>query len=196
MLQQFSQALVLFLFLSLLTGFLYPLAVTGISQAAFPGQANGSLIDHRGTLIGSSLIGQAFSDPAYFWGRPSATAGSPYAAYDGQALTASSGSNLGPLSMVLVETVQGRIESYQSVDPGNPLPLPVDLVTASASGLDPHISQASAYYQVHRIAARRDLDEAAIRALIDRFIEKPWLGFIGEARVNVLLLNLALDEIQ
>ena len=196
MLHQLKPALILFAILTVLTGILYPLAVTGVAQVAFPNQANGSLIDRDGTLVGSALIGQDFSDPGYFWGRPSATSGSPYTPFDAQALTGSSGSNLGPLSQVLVDSVRGRVEALQAADPGNTALFPVDLVTASASGLDPHISVAAAYYQVPRVARLRGMAEADVTALVDRYIEGRSFGFLGEPRVYVLLLNLALDEIK
>ncbi len=196
MLKLLRQAFVLFLFLSLLTGILYPLALTGIAQAAFHERANGSIILQDGVPAGSALIGQAFTDRRYFWGRPSATAGSPYNAYDGQALTGSSGSNLGPLSKALVERVQARVYELHSADPGNRLPVPLDLVTTSASGLDPHISPEAAYYQVQRIASLRGLDAAVVKALVDEYIEYPLPYFLGSPHVNVLVLNLALDEIQ
>jgi K+-transporting ATPase ATPase C chain len=193
---QLRPALVLFALLTILTGILYPLAVTGIAQAAFPDQANGSLVDRGGTLVGSALIGQEFSDPRYFWSRPSATSASPYTPFDAQSLTGSAGSNLGPLSQVLADSVRGRVEALQAADPGNPLPVPVDLVTASASGLDPHISLAAAYYQVPRVARARGLSETDVFALVDRYTEGRMFGFLGEPRLNVLLLNLALDAIK
>lgn len=189
-------ALVLFALLTILTGILYPLTVTGIAQVAFPAQANGSLIDREGTLVGSALIGQDFSAPRYFWGRPSVTSGSPYTPFDPTALTGSSGSNLGPLSQTLVDTVQERVDALHAADPGNLLPIPVDLVTASASGLDPQISVAAAYYQIPRVARLRGLKESEIIALVDQYTEGRSFGFLGEPRVNVLLLNLALDEIK
>jgi K+-transporting ATPase ATPase C chain len=194
MFKLYRPVLVVFTFFAVLTGILYPLAITGISQVFFPNQANGSLIEYNGARVGSSLIGQAFSDPRYFWGRPSATAHSPYTAFDAKPLSSSAGSNLGPLSRELVETVQERIATLQALDPANPLPVPVDLVTASASGLDPHISPAAAHYQVDRIAALRGLDKADLIDLVDRFTKHPALGFLGQARVNVLRLNLALDN--
>ena len=196
MFHQLKPALILFALLVILTGIFYPLAVTGVAQVAFPNQANGSLIDRDGTLVGSALIGQDFSDPGYFWGRPSATSGSPYTPFDAQALTGSSGSNLGPLSQVLVDSVRGRVEALQAADPGNTALFPVDLVTASASGLDPHISVAAAYYQVPRVARLRGMAEADVTALVDRYIEGRSFGFLGEPRVDVLLLNLALNEIK
>jgi K+-transporting ATPase ATPase C chain len=196
MLRKLRPALVLFVLLTLLTGILYPLAVTAIAQAAFPAQANGSLVERDGIPVGSVLIGQAFSSPGYFWSRPSETAGAPYTPFDGRTLTGSAGSNLGPLSRALVDRVQERVDALQAVDPGNPLRVPVDLVTASASGLDPHISVAAAYYQIPRVARQRGMDEAAVAALVEQFIEQPTFGLLGEARVNVLLLNLALDAIK
>jgi K+-transporting ATPase ATPase C chain len=196
MLHQLRPALILFALMAILTGILYPLSVTGIAQVAFPAQANGSIIDESGDLVGSALIGQNFSDPRYFWGRPSATSGSPYTPFDAHALTGSSGSNFGPLSQMLVDAVLGRVEALQVADPGNRLPIPVDLVTASASGLDPHISVAAAYYQVPRVARLRGMAEADVTTLVDRYTEGRSFGFLGEPRVNVLLLNLALDEIK
>jgi len=180
-------ALVLFVVLSLLTGLLYPLLVTGVAQAVFPHQANGSLIQRDGKTVGSELIGQPFSQPGHFWSRPSATGPMAYNA------AASGGSNLGPSHPALAEAVQARIAALRAADPGNPLPVPVDLVTASASGLDPHISLAAARYQVTRVARVRSLAPEQVNALVDRHTEGAWLGFMGEARVNVLALNLALD---
>ena len=180
-------ALVLFLVLTLLTGVAYPLVVTGAAQALFPAQAAGSLIVRDGKLVGSALIGQNFSDPGHFWGRPSATGPMPYNA------AASGGSNLGPLNPALVAAVRGRIDALRAADAGNTLPVPVDLVTASASGLDPHISPAAARYQIARVAQARRLPADRVRALVDAQIEKPLLGLIGEPAVNVLKLNLALD---
>ena len=174
----------------LLTGLVYPLAVTGIAQLIFPYQANGSLVKRNGQVIGSELIGQSFTDPQYFWGRPSATTPFPYNA------AASSGSNLGPTNPALEQAVQARIEALQSADPGNDAPIPVDLVTASASGLDPHISVAAALYQVPRVALRRGLSEAQVRLLVEQYTQGPQFGLLGEPRVNVLMLNLALDGLQ
>jgi K+-transporting ATPase ATPase C chain len=188
-LKQLRPALVLFALLTLLTGFAYPLLVTGAAQVIFPQQAGGSLIESEGQVIGSELIGQAFdSHPAYFWGRPSAT-GPAYNA------AASSGSNYGPSSQALMEAVQARIAALQAADPENTAPIPVDLVTASASGLDPHISPAAASYQAGRVAAARGLELSQVQALIADYTENPTLGLLGEARVNVLLLNLALDDL-
>jgi potassium-transporting ATPase KdpC subunit len=196
MFHQLRPALILFALLAIITGIFYPLAATGIAQVAFPTDANGSIIDNNGVSVGSALIGQDFTTPQYFWGRPSATAGSPYNAFDPAALTGSSGSNLGPLSQTLVDTVRQRVEALHAVDPGNTLPIPVDLVTASASGLDPHISIAAAYYQVPRVARLRGMSQADVMALVDQYTEGRQFGFLGEPRVNVLMLNLALDEIK
>jgi potassium-transporting ATPase KdpC subunit len=175
---------------TLLTGLVYPLMVTGIAQLIFPYQANGSLIKRDERVNGSELIGQYFTDPKYFWGRPSATTPFPYNA------AASSGSNLGPTNPALEQAVQTRIKALKSVDPGNNLPIPVDLVTASASGLDPHISVAAALYQVSRVARERGLSDEQVLLLVEQFTEKRQLGFLGEARVNFLKLNLALDGLK
>lgn len=180
-------ALVLFLALTLLTGVAYPLLVTGAAQSLFPEQARGSLILQGGKAVGSALIGQNFSDARNFWGRPSATSPMPYNASN------SSGSNQGPLNPALTEAVSSRIAALRAADPGNPLPVPVDLVTASASGLDPHISPAAASYQVARVAKARGLATGKVQALVDQYTEKPLFGLLGEARVNVLKLNLALQ---
>jgi potassium-transporting ATPase KdpC subunit len=196
MLKQLKPALILFVLLTFVTGIFYPLTVTLISQAFFPYQANGSLIEKNGSLLGSDLIGQDFSSPQYFWGRPSATSGSPYNAFDKQALTGSSGSNLGPLSKLLVENVQKRVDILHKADPNNTLPIPVDLVTSAASGLDPDISLASANYQAARIARTRGISESQVHSLIDRYTEPRIFGFLGEPRVNVLKLNLALNGIE
>lgn len=179
--------LVLFVLLSALTGIVYPLAVTGVAQAVFPGQAAGSLVVRGGVPVGSTLIGQNFSDPKHFWGRPSATAPMAYNA------AASGGANQGPLNPALAEAVKGRVEALRAADPGNPAAVPVDLVTASASGLDPHISPAAARYQVARVARIRQLPLEAVERLIDAHTEAPLWGLLGEPRVNVLALNLALD---
>jgi K+-transporting ATPase ATPase C chain len=179
--------LVVFFVLSLLTGLAYPLVVTGLGQALYPTQAAGSLVLKDGKPVGSLLIGQAFSDPGHFWGRPSATG-----PYPNNAL-ASSGSNQGPLNPALVDAVKGRIQALRDADPGNTASVPVDLVTASASGLDPHISVAAAQYQVKRVAAARKLDVARVEPLIAQFTERPVLGLLGEPGVNVLRLNMALD---
>ncbi len=182
-------ALTLFVVLSLITGLLYPLAVTGVAQTAFPDQANGSLITQAGKAVGSELIGQSFTEPGHFWGRPSATAPMPYNA------SASGGSNLAPTNPALVDSVKTRIEALRAADPGNIRPVPVDLVTASASGLDPHISPAAADYQAARVAKARGLPVAQLQALVQQHTESPWLGLLGEPRVNVLALNLALDAL-
>lgn len=177
--------LVLFAAFTVLTGIVYPGAITGIAQIAFPGRANGSLVVHDGVVIGSTLIGQSFEDPAYFWGRPSATA-KPYDA------SASAGSNLGPLNPALADAVVSRIAVLRAADPtGTDVPVPIDLVTASGSGLDPHVSPAAAYYQVPRVARVRGIPEDDVRALVDAGIER---SFLAEPVVNVLELNLALDE--
>ncbi|HWU84944.1 MAG TPA: potassium-transporting ATPase subunit KdpC [Rhodocyclaceae bacterium] len=180
-------AISLFVLLSAVTGLLYPALVTGLAQAVFPQQAAGSLIEKDGTLIGSALIGQQFSSPQYFWGRPSATAPQPYNA------AASSGSNQGPLNPALQDAVKARAQALHDADPGNDRPIPADLLTASASGLDPHISPAAADYQIARVARARKLDPATVRALVEDNTEGRNFGFFGEPRVNVLELNLALD---
>ncbi|WPH13795.1 potassium-transporting ATPase subunit KdpC [Variovorax paradoxus] len=181
-------ALVLFALLGALTGLVYPLAVTGAAKALFPSQAAGSLVVQGGTAVGSSLIGQNFSDPKHFWGRPSATAPQPYNA------SASGGSNLGPLNPALADAVKARIEALRAADPGNAAPVPVDLVTASASGLDPDISPAAAQYQAARVARVRGLPPEQVNALVASHTQAPLWGLLGEPRVNVLALNLALDE--
>ncbi len=183
-------ALVLFVLLSLITGLAYPLLVTALGQALYPAQAAGSLIVKDGKPIGSRLIGQAFSDPGHFWGRPSATSPQPNNAL------ASGGSNLGPLNPALLDAVKARVQALHDADPGNTSPVPVDLVTASASGLDPHISLAAAHYQVQRVAAARKLGVAQVEVLIEPATERPLLGLLGEPGVNVLRLNLALDALQ
>jgi K+-transporting ATPase ATPase C chain len=181
-------ALVSLALLTLITGVAYPVVVTLIAQTVFPSQANGSLIvDKDGKVLGSRLIGQPFDDPKYFWGRPSATSPHPYNA------AASSGSNQGPTNPALTKAVQERVDALRAADPGNTAPVPVDLVTASASGLDPHISPAAALYQAPRVAKARNLDEAKVRALVAAHTQGRQLGFLGEPAVNVLTLNLALD---
>src|SRR6059036_2184479 len=187
MLAQVRPAVMVLALLTLVTGVAYPLVVTGIAQAVFPFQAQGSLIVKEGKVVGSALIGQPFDDPKYFWSRPSAT--SPFA--DNAA--ASSGSNLSPTNPDLIKAVQGRVEALRAADPGNTAPVPVDLVTASGSGLDPHISPAAALYQVNRVAKARRVDPASVRELVERHTEGRQFGFLGEPRVNVLALNLALD---
>jgi K+-transporting ATPase ATPase C chain len=179
-------AISLFVVLTAVTGVLYPLAVTGLAKAAFPGQAGGSLIVQNGKAVGSSLIGQSFSDPKYFWGRPSAT--SPMA-YNGQG---SAGSNLGPLNPALADAVKGRVDALRAADPGNPAAVPVDLVTTSASGLDPEISVAAAQYQAPRIARLRGLSPATLDDIIARHTQGRLFGLLGEPRVNVLDMNLDL----
>ena len=185
---QLKTAIVLLALLTLMTGVIYPLVVTVIAQVAFPAQANGSLIVKDGKAIGSELIGQPFDDPKYFWGRLSATGPFPYNA------AASAGSNYGPTNPVLIEMVQGRITALQAADPNNTRSIPVDLVTASGSGLDPHISPAAAEYQVARVARSRGLDESVVRQLVAQYTQGRDLGVLGEPRTNVLELNLALDE--
>ncbi|MGC1454056.1 MAG: potassium-transporting ATPase subunit KdpC [Nitrospirota bacterium] len=176
------------LIFTILTGIIYPLAVTGIAQVIFPRRANGSIISKNGRAIGSKLIGQQFDGPKYFWGRLSAT--TPYP-YNGGS---SSGSNLGPNNPDLVKAVQARIDALHGADPGNDVKIPVDLVTASGSGLDPHITPAAAEYQLHRVAKARGLDDAKVRDLIANNTKGRWLGVVGEPVVNVLELNFALDE--
>ncbi len=185
-------ALVLFIFLTLLTGLAYPVLVTVVAKALFPSQASGSVIFRDGKPIGSALIGQNFTDPKNFWGRPSATGPMPYNA------TASSGSNVGPQNPVLVASVKDRISALRAADPTSPAtkPVPIDLVTASASGLDPHISPAAAYYQINRIATARKFPADSVKSLVDSHIEKPLFGLLGEPRVNVLKLNLALNSMR
>jgi K+-transporting ATPase ATPase C chain len=175
---------------TVLTGLVYPLLVTGIAQLIFPGRANGSMIQRDGKPVGSELIGQPFSDPKYFWSRPSAT--SPYT-YNA---ASSSGSNYGPLNPALLDAVKKRVQDLRAADPQNPLPIPVDLVTSSGSGLDPHISVAAAEYQISRVARARGMSEETVRSLVGQYTEGRQLGFLGEPRVNVLELNLALDEVK
>ncbi len=193
---QLRPAITIFVLLTILTGVIYPLVVTGVAQVVFPHQANGSLIMIDGKTYGSELIGQQFDGPEYFWGRLSATGTFAYNAYNAENLTASSGSNYGPLNPALMDMVQARADALKAADPENTLPIPVDLVTASASGLDPHISVAAALYQVHRVATARGLSEAEVISLMEKYTEGRQFGFLGEPRVNVLLLNLALDGIQ
>src|SRR2546426_11726261 len=187
MLAHCRAALVSLAFLTIVTGLAYPAIVTGIAQVAFPYRANGSLVVKDGKTLGSELIGQPFDDAKYFWGRPSAT--TPFAYNAGS----SSGSNLSPTNPDLVRAVQARVAALRAADPGNTASVPVDLVTASGSGLDPHISPAAALYQVLRVAKARNLEVAAVREVVEANIEGRWLGVLGEPRVNVLALNLALD---
>ena len=187
---QIRPALMALLIFTVLTGLLYPLVVTGIAQLAFPHQANGSLIIVNGKTVRSTMIGQQFTDPKYFWGRLSATGPYPYNA------ASSSGSNLGPTNPALLDEVKARIAALKAADPGNTQLIPVDLVTSSGSGLDPNISVAAALYQLPRIARLRGLSESAVRTLVDQYTQGRTLGFLGEPRVNVLQLNLALDDIK
>jgi potassium-transporting ATPase KdpC subunit len=183
-------AVVLLALLTVLTGGLYPLLVTGIARALFPAEAAGSIVRRDGHAVGSSLIGQSFTDPGHFWSRPSATTPQPYNG------SASTGSNLGPLNPALLDAVKARLAALHAADPGNAAPVPADLVTASASGLDPHISLAAAYYQAARVARARGLDVGRVRALIAAHGEGRLLGILGEPRVNVLELNLAVDALK
>ena len=182
-------AISLLIVMTLLVGVLYPLVVTLVAKVAFRSEADGSLIYRDGKLVGSTLIGQSFSDPKHFWGRPSATTPQPYNALG------SSGSNLGPLNPALLKQVEDNVKALRAADPGNRQPVPVDLVTASASGLDPHITPAAAYYQAARIARARSLPLEQVNALIAAHEERATLGVLGERRVNVLELNLALDRL-
>jgi len=194
---QLRPAIVALIILTIITGVIYPLVVTAIAQALFPYQANGSIIVGKdGQPLGSALIGQQFDNPKYFWGRLSATGPVPYTAFNADKLAGSSGSNYGPLNPALKGAVQARIAALKAADPANTAAVPVDLVTSSASGLDPHISPNAAAYQVGRVAKTRGMDEAAVRALVDRYTEGRQLGFLGEPRVNVLELNLALDGLR
>ncbi len=188
MFSQLKPALILLLIFTVLTGIVYPLVVTGIAQAVFPSQASGSLMTQNGKVVGSQLIGQQFDDPKDFWGRLSATSPEPYNA------ASSSGSNLGPSNPALTSAAEARIQALRAADPSNTAPIPVDLVTASGSGLDPDISVASALYQVHRVASARGWSDAEVQALVNQHIEGRQFGFLGEPRVNVLELNLALDD--
>ncbi|MGA2623909.1 MAG: potassium-transporting ATPase subunit KdpC [Bacteroidota bacterium] len=190
MLKNIRPALVVLALLTVITGLIYPLVVTGIAQAVFPSRANGSFIESGGKIRGSELIGQPFSDPKYFWSRLSATG--PYA-YNA---AASSGSNYGPLNPALLDAAQKRIKDLKDADPQNTQAIPVDLVTASGSGLDPHISVAAALYQLPRVARHRKMSEEQVRSLLNECTEGRQWGFLGESRVNVLKLNLALDEIR
>jgi K+-transporting ATPase ATPase C chain len=192
---QLRAALVAFAALTLITGVAYPIFITGIAQAAFPSQANGSLIVRDGKLVGSRLIGQSFEGSSYFWGRLSATTDA-----NGKPLPyntkSSAASNLGPTNPALVDDVKARVDALVAADPDNTVPIPIDLVTSSGSGLDPHVTPASAFYQVHRVAKARHLDEARVRELVAAHTEDRTFGFLGEPRVNVLELNLALDDLK
>lgn len=188
MVRHVRPALTMLLLLTLITGGLYPLAVTGIGQALFPSRVNGSIIERNGKAVGSALIGQAFVSQKYFWARPSATSPFPYNG------ASSTGSNYGPLNPALLKSVHDRIDLLRAADPGNTRPIPVDLVTASGSGLDPHISIAAAMVQVQRVARARNLSEANVRTLVSRYTDPRPLGVLGEPGVNVVRLNLALDE--
>jgi potassium-transporting ATPase KdpC subunit len=190
MMRILRQAIACFAVFTVITGVVYPLVVTGVAQLAFPRQANGSLLLRNGKAIGSSLIGQSFSSPKYFWSRPSATSPMPYNAAN------SSGSNLGPLNPALMENVKTRIEQLKAADAASKPLVPVDLVTASGSGLDPDISPAAAEYQISRVAKTRNLDETKVRELVAKYTKNRQLGVLGEPRVNVLELNLALDNLQ
>lgn len=190
MLSQLRPAAVLLALFTLLTGLVYPLAVTASAQLLFPRQANGSLVEANGRVVGSSLVGQAFDDARYFWGRPSATTPVPYNA------AASSGSNLGPTNPALATAVRERVAALRAAHPEQAsTPIPVDLATASGSGLDPHVSPAAALFQVHRVARARALTDERVRRLVLEHVEGRSLGFLGEPRVNVLRLNLALDAL-
>ena len=195
MMSTLRPAVVILLALTVITGVIYPLAITGIAQLAFPHQANGSVLTQNGKAVGSELIGQQFDDPKYFWGRLSATGDFPYNAYNAQTLTGSSGSNYGPMNPALIKAAQDRIDALKRADPGNTAPIPVDLVTASGSGLDPNISVAAALYQAPRVARLRGLPAMEVQQLIGQYTQGRQLGFLGEPRVNVLELNLALDTL-
>jgi K+-transporting ATPase ATPase C chain len=190
MFKQLRPVFMVFLLLTVVTGIVYPLLVTGVAQLAFPEKANGSLIRREGGYAGSELIGQPFDDPKYFWGRLSATPDFPFNS------ASSSGSNLGPSNPALVEAVRARVEALQKADPGNQSSIPIDLVTSSGSGLDPHVSPAAARYQVPRVARVRGLSEDQVRHLVEKFTELRQWGFLGEPTVNVLKLNLALDALR
>ena len=195
MIRELKAAVLMLLVLTIVTGIAYPLVVTGVAQLVFPAKANGSLIESSGKpvqdgarAVGSELIGQTFADTRHFWSRPSATSPYPYNA------SSSSGSNQGPLNPALTDAVTARVKALRDADPGNSAPVPADLVTASASGLDPHISPAAAEYQVARVAKARGVEAEKVRALVAQTTEGRQLGFLGEPRVNVLKLNLALDR--
>jgi K+-transporting ATPase ATPase C chain len=190
MLRTFRDALLMLIAMTLITGVAYPLLVTGIAQLTMAGAANGSIVERDGKAVGSELIGQPFSDPKYFWSRPSATSPMPYNA------GSSSGSNQGPLNPALADAVKARLEALRAADPDNRAPVPVDLVTASASGLDPHISPAAAEYQIGRIAKARGLTVERVKSLVTQYTRARQLGFLGEPVVEVLQLNLALDKLR
>jgi potassium-transporting ATPase KdpC subunit len=190
MFEQFRPAIVLFILLTILTGGIYPLLVTGMSQLAFPGAANGSLIERDGKAVGSKLIGQAFSGPKYFWSRASGTSPYPYNA------SSSTGTNLGPTNPALADAVAARVKALRQADPGNSAAVPADLATSSASGLDPNISPAAAEYQVDRVARARNLAPQKVRDLVASYTEDRQWAILGEPRVNVLELNLALDALK
>ncbi len=188
MFKELKTAILTFLILTVITGILYPLFITGVSQVFFHSKADGSLIYRNGKPVGSSFIGQSFDDSKYFWPRPSATSPVAFNA------ASSSGSNLGPSNPTLAETIKNRVKAYKAADPNNTNPVPIDLVTSSASGLDPHISLAGAYYQLPRIARLRNLSQNTVKEIIVRHTNKRFLSVLGEPVVNVLELNLALDE--
>jgi potassium-transporting ATPase KdpC subunit len=187
-LKNLQTSVILLLILTVLTGLIYPLLITAIAQLVFPARANGSLILQGGRVVGSALMGQPFTDPRYFWSRPSATVPSPYNA------RASSGSNLGPLNQALLDAVRRRVGDLKAADSLNTMPIPVDLVTASGSGLDPHISVMAALYQVPRVARARGLTQERVRNIVEQHIEGRQFGLLGEPRINVLLLNISMDE--
>lgn len=186
--EQLKPVFFMFIFLTVITGLVYPLLVTGTAQVFFKHQANGSLIYQDGKVVGSTLLGRPVEDPKYFWGRPSATGPSAYNA------ASSSGSNYGPMNADYLKAVEARVQALRDADPGSDQPVPVDLVTASGSGLDPHITPAGARYQVPRIAKLRQMDKSVLNSMIDSVLEKPQWGFLGESRVNVMKLNLLLDS--
>lgn len=188
MIKTLRNALGLFLVLTLITGVAYPLVVTGFAWVLMPGKAGGSVVTQDGRAAGSTLLGQPFSDPRFFWGRPSATGPQPYNG------AASSGSNLSPTNPALVDAISSRVQALRNADPANAAPVPVDLVTASGSGLDPHISPAAALYQLPRVARLRGMSEAQLSALVEKHTQGRTFGILGEPRVNVLALNLALES--
>jgi K+-transporting ATPase ATPase C chain len=189
-------ALILMGVLTLVTGVVYPLAVTGVAQLLFPASANGSVLRRDGKPVGSSRIGQPFDDPRWFWGRLSATAPVPYTAFNAEKGSGSGGSNLGPLNPALRDAAAARVQALRQADPANPRPIPADLVTASGSGLDPDISPAAADYQVERVARARGLDPDRVRGVVAAHTRGPQFGFLGEGRVNVLEVNLALEGLK